>query len=253
MSSIAPTTVSPGHRLSMRRRLHIELRRSIDTVSGAALTAVTLGAAPILVVVGLLAEGAQGTTISLVLGAGSLAAAFLLPVLTSLLITSEWGQGSIVSTFAMDHRRGRVLAAKVLAGLVVSLAVAALCLAVAIVVAAVAGVDLGSGADLARTCAGVTAALVIYALLGSAWGAATLSTPLAVVVALAGPQVVNTVEMLLGERMADIGPWVMFSHAVGDLTQGEVASWPHLLSNVGLWIVLPMVVGLWRVRSADVT
>ncbi|MGC5629630.1 hypothetical protein ACPYO6_15455 [Georgenia sp. Z1344] len=244
---------TPVRGLTTWRRLRIELRKSVDTVSGAVLTAVTLGAAPLLVVAAIVAEGAAGTTVSFVLGAGSIAAALLLPVLTSLLITSEWGQGSIVSTFAMDHRRGRVMAAKIAAGLVVGLVVALSCLVVAIAVSAVAGVDLGSAGELVCVCAGVTAALLLYAALGSAWGAATLSTPLAIVIGLAGPQVVNSLELMLGDRFAEIAPWLAFSQAVGDLTQGTVASWPHLLTAVGLWIVAPMAVGVWRVRRADVS
>lgn len=239
-------------RPSMLHRLRIELRKTTDTISGSVLTAVTIAAAPLLVVLWMATEGTEGMTIDLIVGAGSLAAAFLVPILSAIVITSEWGQGSIVTTFAMDHARLKVMAAKVLAGLVVTVVVAAACIGSSLLVATLAGIDLGPGRDVLTTCLGVSGALVLYSLLGSACGALTLSTPFAIVLALAGPQVANTLVTLMSDRLADAGPWFQFSHVVGDLTQGTVESWPKLLSVVVLWIVVPLALGLRRVQRADI-
>lgn len=248
----APSRHEQPRTPSMLRRLRIELRKTTDTVSGSVLTAVTVAAAPLLVVLWIATEGAEGMTIDVIVGAGSLAAAFLVPILSAIVITSEWGQGSIVTTFAMDHARLRVMAAKILAGLVVTVVVAAACIGSSLLVATLAGIDLGAPRDVVGTCFGVAGALLLYSLLGSAWGALTLNTPFAIVLALAGPQVANTLVTLMSDRLADAGPWFQFSYVIGDLTQGTVESWPKLLSVVALWIVVPLLLGLRRVQRADI-
>lgn len=251
----AASTTSRQHQLrkpSMLRRLRIELRKTTDTISGSVLTAVTIAAAPLLVVLWITMEGTEGMTIDVIVGAGSLAAAFLVPILSAIVITSEWGQGSIVTTFAMDHARLKVMVAKILAGLVVTVVVAAACIGSSLLVATIAGIDLGPARDVLGTCLGVAGALVLYSLLGSAWGALTLSTPLAIVLALAGPQVANTLVTLMSDRLGDAGPWFQFSYVIGDLTQGTVESWPKLVSVIALWIVIPLVLGLRRVQRADI-
>lgn len=251
----APSTTSRhGHlrKPSMLRRLRIELGKTTDTISGSVLTAVTIAAAPLLVILWITTEGSEGMTIDVIVGAGSLAAAFLVPILSAIVITSEWGQGSIVTTFAMDHARLKVMVAKILAGLVVTVVVAAACIGSSLLVATIAGIDLGPARDVLGTCLGVAGALVLYSLLGSAWGALTLNTPFAIVLALAGPQVANTLVTLMSDRLADAGPWFQFSYVVGDLTQGAVESWPKLVSVVALWIVVPLLLGLRRVQRADI-
>lgn len=244
------TTVRPP---AMRRRVLVELRKTVDTISGSVLTAVTIAAAPLLVVVWLLSVGTEGMTIDVVVGSGSLAAALLVPVLSALVVTSEWGQGAVVTTFALDHARLKVLAAKVVAALVVTLVVALACIAASLLVATAMGIDLGGADGVARTCVGVTAALLLYSLLGSAWGALVLHTPLALGAVLVGPQVVNTLVTLMGERLADAGPWFQVSHVIGDLTQGEVASWPKLAVNAAIWIVVPLALGARRIARAEIS
>lgn len=88
--------------------------------------------------------------------------------------------------------------------------------------------------------------------MGSALGAMTLSTPLGLGVLLVAPQLVLNLGPLAGERWADVGPWVEISMRLGELTGGTVAHWGHLAVACALWIALPLVVGFWRVRRADV-
>ena len=49
----------------------------------------------------------------------------LLPVLGIMLVTSEWGQRTAMVTFALEPRRPRVILAKLVTGLVLTLATAA--------------------------------------------------------------------------------------------------------------------------------
>ena len=70
----------------------------------------------------------------------ALVLALLLPLVSIMTLTSEWGQRSVLVTFTQEPRRQRVVAAKVLSGLALALLGAAF--AFAISAAAMAGSDL---------------------------------------------------------------------------------------------------------------
>ena len=65
-------------------------------------------------------------------------ASVLLPIVGILLVTSEWSQRTGMVTFALVPRRGRVVAAKLLASVVLSLVALALCIVVAVIGTAIA-------------------------------------------------------------------------------------------------------------------
>ena len=65
-------------------------------------------------------------------------ASVLLPIVGILLVSSEWSQRTAMTTFALVPRRPRVLAAKLLASVVLSLVALALCVVVAVIGTAVA-------------------------------------------------------------------------------------------------------------------
>ena len=52
----------------------------------------------------------------------------------------------------------------------------------------------------------------------------------------------------------DLQPWVDFNRAQGALFNGEVAAedWAHLAVTSGLWILLPVAVGLVLVMRSEV-
>ena len=83
----------------------------------------------------MLVGDAADHTFQSVLDAGLQPAAVLLPVLGILLVTSEWSQRTGMITFALVPVRSRVLGAKLIASLL--LAVAMLAMSVAIVAAGV--------------------------------------------------------------------------------------------------------------------
>ena len=75
----------------------------------------------IVVIFFLAADEADRTFINF-MGATATPQSFLLPVLGILLVTSEWGQRTTLTTFALEPHRGRVIAAKVVAALLFGLA-----------------------------------------------------------------------------------------------------------------------------------
>src|SRR5690625_4687295 len=245
-------SASPARPITMGTRLHLELRKALTTRSGLILTLLALAWAPLVLIGWLAAVGTTGHTAETVLGIGATGVAVLLPIVTLLNVTGEWGQRAILTTFSLDPARGKVVVAKVLAGQVLALAVIASALASSLLTSLLMGVDLGGQQDLGRIVLGIVAGGTLYALMGSALGTLTLSTPLGLGVLLVAPQLVTNLGPLAGERWADVAPWVEINTRLGELSGGSVAHWGHLAVACLLWIVLPLLLGFWRVRRADV-
>ena len=70
---------------------------------------------------------------------------FLLPVLGIMLVTSEWSQRTAMVTFTLEAHRGRVVTAKLVAGLLLALIVSLIATASAFVVNGVYAVAHGGG------------------------------------------------------------------------------------------------------------
>jgi hypothetical protein len=51
-----------------------------------------------------------------------------------------------------------------------------------------------------------------------------------------------------------IRPWIDFNYAQGPLLDTTVAGseWGHLVTSALIWLVVPLVIGLWRIRRAEV-
>ena len=149
----APTRVNttgvharPGH----GRLVAVELRKMVNTRAGFWLQLATVAITVLVVIVACVVGDAADLTFQSVLNVGLQPAAVLLPVVGILLVTSEWSQRTGMITFALVPVRSRVLGAKLIASLV--LAVAMLVMSVAVVAAGVlvaAGVD-GTWSDPRR-------------------------------------------------------------------------------------------------------
>jgi hypothetical protein len=81
---------------------------------------------------------AQDQTLREMLSIAVAPASVLLPIVGILLVTSEWSQRTGMVTFALVPRRGRVVAANLLAGVVLSLVALALCIVAAVIGTAIA-------------------------------------------------------------------------------------------------------------------
>jgi ABC-2 type transport system permease protein len=130
MTVLASSSFAPAP--SLARLVAIELRKTVDTRAGFWLFAASALLA--IVVVGLTLAFGHATDLMFgVFFARTVGTVgVLLPVVGILAITSEWSQRTAVTTFALVPRRERVIAAKLLAGLVVALASVAVCLAISL-------------------------------------------------------------------------------------------------------------------------
>ena len=110
-------------------------------------------------------------------------AAFLLPVAGILLVTSEWSQRTGMITFTLVPRRSRVLGTKLIASLILALAmlVMSVTVAAAAVLVASPGVD-GTWTHLAPLIAQSALYLTTGMVIGVAFGAILLASTPAIVV-----------------------------------------------------------------------
>ena len=132
---IRVNTAGVHARPGLGRLVAVELRKMVDTRAGFWLQVAMVALTVVVVVVRLLVGDAADHTFQSVLDAGLQPAAVLLPVLGILLVTSEWSQRTGLITFALVPVRSRVLGAKLIASLL--LAVAMLAMSVAVVAAGV--------------------------------------------------------------------------------------------------------------------
>ncbi len=244
------------------RLVAVELRKSVNTLAGFWLV----------VSIGLLTLVIEGFLLILVIAQDSRSSpgdyatfaayglALALPVLAIMLVTGEWTQRTAMVTFALEPRRLLVLAAKYVAGLVLTL--------VAVVVAVVVGLlctlvsqvfnpdattwDLGW-----RLLVGVVLTQALAMSLGFALACLLLNTPAAIVVFAVYRVVPLTIFSVIAAYVSSfekVQPYISFEYAQGPLYDLSLngAEWAQLLVSGLIWLGLPLAFGIWRVRRAEV-
>src|SRR6478672_3653848 len=114
----ARTFSRPG----LRRLTMVELRKMVDTRAGFWLQLSVLALTVLVVVLSAVLGHNDDHTLADFLKNSVQPASVLLPIVGILLVTSEWSQNTTLTTFALVPQRSRVIAAKVLASLVLSVA-----------------------------------------------------------------------------------------------------------------------------------
>ena len=252
----APIRMNPAGvhaRPGIDRLVAVELRKTIDTLAGFWLQVAMVVLTVVVVVVRLLVGDRADHTFQSVLDAGLQPAAILLPVLGILLVTSEWSQRTGMITFALVPVRSRVLGAKLIASLL--LAVAMLVMSVAVVaggvLAASPGVE-GTWSDAAPLIGQSAVYLTTGMVIGVAFGAILLASTPAIVLRFALPTAWMAVVSL--PLLSGVAPWVDNARALGQMT-AEVMSatqWAHVGTALVLWMLLPLLIGTWRITRREI-
>jgi ABC-2 type transport system permease protein len=100
--------------------------------------------------------------------------------------------------------------------------------------------------------------LYVFGMLtGFAFGALFLNSPAGIVVYFVYSFVLPGLLALAGQLMdwfESIRPWIDFNNDQNDLIDGTVhgSGWAHLATGGLVWLVLPLVIGTWRIRRAEV-
>ena len=247
-TSLSPRLAAPAvRRPSFATLTRVELRKTVDTRAGRVLIALTLLLS--VVVLGYLV--ARGEAGGLTYGGWVRDAIFpvvmLLPVVGVLAMASEWTQRTVLTTFTATPRRARVLAAKLVAAVVLGIAVTAAVEALAAVALVIRASILGHAASwegLGSAIGGSMVSAGLALLMGAALGALLMQTAFAIVTYFVAPNVVLIAVAGLAEDKVD---WVDVNGAFQRLAAFDVSG--HVgptLAALALWIGLPLVLGLVR-------
>lgn len=264
------------------RLVRLEWRKMIDTRAGFWLLAIT-GALLVLVfaivlLVIALNEDASITGATFIQDVMLLPVSLLVPVFAVLITTGEWSQRTHLVTFAGEPNRLRVVAAKLVA--VATLALTTIVVAAVlgglgtVAAAGIGGYDVEWNLD-AGIVAWIVVVQVLYFLMGFGLGMLLLNTPGAValyyVMGLMVPFMIYQPLMFVFEWTRNVLPWIdlnlaslafianvdgmnpeeaeMMGLSVGGATGTDYA---QLLVATLIWVVVPLVLGTWRVRRAEV-
>jgi hypothetical protein len=179
-------------------------------------------------------------------------AAFVLPIIGLLAMTSEWTQRTALTTFTLAPHRFSVLAAKYVAAVVLSLAVTAIGLAMAAGAVGVGGA-LHGPASFSGWTGDVRSAVVIMVLqvtMGAAFGALLANTPAAIGAFLLAPTVWAA---LAGGVLRPVAQWFDIFETYGRLaSSAPLDQFGHTITSVAVWILLPAAIGLTRSLRREV-
>jgi ABC-2 type transport system permease protein len=176
----------------------------------------------------------------------------LLPIVLMLAMTAEWSQRTAMTTFTQEPRRGRVLTAKIAAGMGIGLAAAVYAFAVTeLVVAAarLAGRHIGVGWNWPQL-AGFVAFVLLISGIGIAFCALLHNTAVAIVTyfVLGG-----ALSLLMIPGLQATGNWVNTSQTYGWVLYGQWAGHgAQIATSTLLWVALPLAGGIARTRRREV-
>lgn len=262
---LSETTVPVRARAAARpipltRLVGVELRKMFDTRSGFWLMA-SIVIASVLATAAIIAfaDDADQTYENFAAAIGA-PMTVILPMIGILAVTSEWTQRSGLTTFTLVPHRGRVLWSKLLAALTVGIVAMGIALVVGVL-----GTLVGSaitGLDPVWNATPVEFALIVLGsvlgmLLGFTLGVLIRNSAGAIVAYFVYTLVLPPLLGLLAmnqEWFRDLQPWVDYQYAQSPLFEGSVSAqqWQHLAVAGGLWLLLPLVVGLVLVRRSEV-
>ena len=242
--------------IPMTRLTLVELRKLADTRSGLWLLIVIGLAAAAAVALVLAAAPGDEKTFADMYAFSLVPAAILLPVLGILSMTSEWSQRTALTTFTLTPARGRVIAAKLIAAVLIAIAAtaaAAVVSALGNVIAPATGGD-GSWSIDAALVGQLLVNQVVFVLMGSAFGALLMNSPLAIVLYFAIP----TLWTVLGEMvkwLRTAAGWVDINMTSVPLSEPGMTGeeWTRFGVAALIWVVLPLVLGTLRVLRREVS
>jgi ABC-2 type transport system permease protein len=231
----------------------VELRKMTDTRAGFWLVLVTAALTLVVVVVSGLVFPAHERNLLNFFVMAVQPASILMPVVGILLVTSEWSQRTAMITFALVPHRSRVMLAKLLAGLSLAAIAFVLCLVLALAATALAGDDGNSTWALSAELLGQVAfSVAVSMLIGIGFGAVLLASAPAIVLSFVLP----TVWAGLGAipALEDAARWLDMSRTMAPMLEQALSAlqWARVGTSLALWMVLPIVLGMWRVARSDV-
>ncbi len=262
--SALPTTIAalsriPGERptaaVPFTRLVRLETRKQLDTRAGRWLL-ISIAAIIATALTIMFFNNGGEHPFGDYLQATTMPMALILPVVGVLAVTSEWSQRTGLVTFALEPRRMRVGWAKLVSALLVGVAAYALSFVLAVVAHQAAITLRGVEGDwqmqgLALLGAGLFVLLGVAQ--GVAFGMLLRNTPAAIVLLFVLP----TAWGILGGLVDWIGTaaqWLDLNVTMQPLFTGSLTGeqWAQLGTSAGVFVIAPLVVGLWTLARSEV-
>ncbi len=240
-------------RPSLWRLTAVELRKMVDTRAGFWVLLSIFGLSVAALVTSYFAGSADDHTFKNMFVLAAAPSAILLPIAGILLVSSEWTQRTTLITFALVPRRARVLAAKALAGVVLAGVALVIALGLGALGTAIAQPDLNGTWSLSPEFLGQVALYVTASMLmGVGFGVLLMSSAAAIALYFAMPVGFTAIGAIPWFR--DIVPWLDWWSSVSILADKPLDSteWARAGTTLAVWMVLPLLVGLWRLTRSEV-
>ena len=252
-----PRTAAPtGRPLSFARLVHVEIRKSVDTVAGRWVLGLILVVTALALLIVFFAAPEAEIDFTLFLGTSVVPQALLLPILGILAATAEWSRRTGLVTFTLEPRRIRVAAAKLLAVLVLGLVVMAAGVVMAALATLLSSMTTGMSSlwdiDWLVVRGGALGQLLVL-VQGVGFGMIFGSTPLAIATYYLLPQLYSLLS--LWEPAQKLAEWTDINSASAPLTSGDTLTgeqWAQFGTATALWILLPILLGTWILTRRDV-
>jgi ABC-type transport system involved in multi-copper enzyme maturation permease subunit len=259
LETVRPTRVA-AKRIPLSRVIAVELRKMFDTRSGFWLMASIVLASLVATGSVILFAPDKDLTYNNFAKAIGFPMVVILPIVALLSVTGEWSQRSGLTTFTLLPHRSRVILAKGISS--VTVGVVSMLLAFAI---GAAGNVIGtaiSGTDLVWDISLADAAYIVLGnllglLTGFMLGVLIRNSSGAIVAYFVYSFVLTAAFGFLAhsqEGFRRLQPWVDVNFAQGALFNGSLtaAEWAHIGVTGAIWLVIPLMVGLFSVMRSEV-
>ena len=249
----AETALSSGLRpIPFPRLVRAEWAKATDTRAARWLLALVALSTAGMMLVPVLVPTSFDQTHTSYLRVAAFALSILLPVVAILMLTGEWSQRSVFTTFTQEPRRIRVVNAKLAASLVLGGGAAVFGGALT---AAGLGLASASGRALeANLTVGAIIGYLLFVLLnvlaGVALGALLQSSATAIAASFALPAAFA----LLGTASKLVAEWIDMSTTFNWVLENEWGGHvPKISVSVLFWVAVPLAAGVVRTMRRDVT
>jgi ABC-2 type transport system permease protein len=252
-ATLAPPPAGRDARPGLGRLTAVELRKMTDTRAGFWLLAGTVALVVAVVVLRAATGPAQDHTLRELLAIAVQPVAVLLPIAGILLVSSEWSQRTSLLTFALVPHRSRVLAAKLAAAVVLSIAALQVCVAVSVLGTAIAAPGVDGTWSLPGWMLGQTTVYVVTGMItGIGFGAMLLASPPAIVLFFALPLAWTALGSLAFLESA--ARWLDGARSLAPMYEHLMSGteWARAGTTLAVWMLLPMLLGLWRVTRGEI-
>jgi ABC-2 type transport system permease protein len=256
-----PMDLSATPQVPLTRLAKVEFRKALDTRAGRWVAGIiVVGVLLTVSIYALVAPDSDKDLGTFLLIAGGFLGYFM-PLLIIMLVTAESSQRNGLVTFTLEPRRSRVIAAKLLAGLLLSGIVMVLGALMA-VIGNLIGIGTGATADWTvdgnLLFNGFVIANFIGVLLGFAIATLLMNTAGAIVGYFAYTLILPIalgILSALSEGFEKIAPWIDFNTAQLPLFEGdylpEGQEWAQLLVTGTIWLVIPLFLGIQRLLRTE--